>query len=234
MPALWIDLAHTFRRAVPLLLALGAIHVAANTVLPYALEGWVPWVLLPVVNYFLYRIALFDLRAPYLASFAHQAPPEAIFRFLLVLALPFVLAAGALVLLFLIIRPDNDPVNDLILLCALAVFWLVLSIFGTLLPATAALKPFSIDTALHVAASTWMNVALQLLLVAAVMGAVIIMVMVAGKDWLDDLPAAPPFHHAVDILLTAFGWASQVPAVVILTRAYRFGWPQPVPARSNA
>jgi hypothetical protein len=193
-------------------------------------------VLLPVVNYFLYRIALFDLRPPYLARFAQpkgQVPSEAIFRFTVVLSLPFLLSAFVAFLLPLITQPESDTGKDLIMLAILGVFWMALSVFGTLLPAVAARQPLSPRAALDAARGRWTGVAIQLFLVAGVMGATILIATTVGKYRLNELQAAPPFHYTVDILLNAFGWASQVPTVVILTRAYRQGWPQGTGVAAN-
>jgi len=144
VPTLWNDLARTFLRAVPLLLAFGAVQIAANAVLPYALEGCVTWLLLPIINYFLYRIALFDLRAPYLARYAPPAatvPSEAPIRFLLALSLPFLLAAGVFLVLAVMTLPESETGRDLLLLSGVGALWLALSIFGILLPAAAARNP---------------------------------------------------------------------------------------------
>jgi hypothetical protein len=229
LPTLWNDLARTFLRAVPLLLAAGAAQIAACAVLPYALEGWVIWFLLLVVHYFLYRIALFDLRAPYLARYAPRAaavPPEAPIHFLLALSLPFLLSAGAFLVLAVITFPESETGQDLLLFSSLGASWIALSVFGTLLPAAAARQPLSVDTALRVASGNWTRVALLLFLLGAVGDTAVLLTGFIGRRWLDGLSAAAPFHHAVDILLAAFGWASQVPTVVVLTRAYRQGWPK--------
>lgn len=229
MPTLWNDLARTFLRAVPLLLAFGALQIAANAVLPYALEGRVTWLLLPIINYFLYRIALFDLRAPYLARYAPRAekvPPEAPIRFLLALVLPFLLATGVLFLLMVTIRPESENGGVVVTASGVGALWLALSIFGILLPAVAAGQPVSFDTALRVARKNWTGVALQLYLLGALGGAAFLWAEFMGREWLDDLQAAPPLHYMIDTLLAAVGFASQVPTVVILTRAYRQYWPQ--------
>lgn len=229
MPTLWNDLARTFLRALPLLLAFGTVQIAANAILPYALEGRVTWLLLPIVNYFLYRIALFDLRAPYLARYAPPAdkvPPETLVRFLLALSLPFLLAAGVFLVLSVMTLPKSESGRDLLLTSGYGALWLALSIFGILLPAAAARQPLSFDTALRVARSNWTGVALQLFLLGALGGAAFLLAEYMGRRWLDDLQAAPPLHHMIDTMLAAIGWASQVPTVVILTRAYRQGWPQ--------
>lgn len=229
MPTLWNDLARTFLRAVPLLLAFGAVQIAANAVLPYAHQGRVTWLLLPILNYFLYRIALFDLRAPYLARYAPPAakvPPETPIRFLLALLLPFLLSAGVFFVVWVFFLPESEKGRDLLLASGYGALWLALSIFGVLLPAAAAGQHLSFDTALRIARDNWTGVALQLFLLGALGGVAFLWAEFIGRRWLDDLQAAPPLHHTIDTLLAAVGMASQVPTVVILTRAYRQGWPQ--------
>jgi hypothetical protein len=231
LPPFWSDVARTTRLAVPLLLVCGAVQVAAVAALPRDLDGLTTWVLLPFVNYILYRIALFDLPAPYLTRLTSGAPPGAPFRFLLSLALPFVLIVGAFVALYLISWPASGMGRMLLNLSLYGLFWLALSFFGTLLPAAAAGQRLSPAAALWAAEGRWTGVAINLFLVAGVGGAGILFAAFSGKFWLDSLQAAPPVHYTVDTLLTALAWASLIPTVVVLTRAYRQGWPQDAAAR---
>ena len=226
MPPFWSDLARTTRHAVPLLVGCGALQVAAVAALPRDLDFGTTLALLPAVNYVLYRIALFDLRAPYLSGFVPDAPPQAPVRFLLAMTLYLFLSLGAFVALHRIIQPETGMGIQLTNLAFLGLIWLALSKFGTLLPAAAAARPLWPGAALRAAEGRWMGVAIDLFLVAGLGGAAILVAAFLGKARLEGLQAAPPLHYTVDTLLTALAWASLIPTVVVLTRAYWRAWSQ--------
>ena len=232
MPPFWSDVARTTRLAVPLLLVCGAVQVAAVAALPRDVERWTSWALFFLVNYFLYRIALFDLPAPYLAMHIPGAPHEAPFGFFYVfMLLLWVLRVGSFVVIFVFYSEVPDTSLHPSILVPFGLFWLALSVFGTLLPAAAAGRALSPAAALQAAEGRWTGVAINLFLVGGMGGAAILISSVVGEHWLDSLQAAPPFHYTVDTLLTALAWASLIPTVVVLTRAYRQGWPQDAAAR---
>lgn len=231
MPPFWPDLARVTRRALPLLLAIAALHTLGHHALAREDRAWVIFALFPPATYLLYRIALFDLRAPCLAPFVRRQMPdlprEAFLRFVLVLVLPFLIACAALFLLARVVQPDSREATTLVLFTVAGLFWLLLARLGTLLPAAAAGQPFSPRAALMAGRHTWTGVALQLYLIAGLGGLALFIAVAQAYHWLDRLQAAPPLHHTLDILITALGWANLIPTTVILTRAYTQAWPRP-------
>jgi hypothetical protein len=85
--------------------------------------------------------------------------------------------------------------------------------------------------------TTFVTFALQpptLLLLPFLYGTVMLFLLSRAYDWLERSGLPTPATVAADIVLTAIALVGQVLTVVILTRAYRLGWPQAAPAQSDA
>lgn len=113
--------------------------------------------------------------------------------------------------------------------------WLMLFVmllaFGTLFPAAAESQPFSPGNALHVAKQTWRSVGLQLLLLPGLGGLLLLLFWRHSEVALDTMSLPQPLDFLAETVLTAIHSVTHVFTIVILTRAYRQGWPQTTSAR---
>jgi hypothetical protein len=241
--SLFKEIAQNVKGAVPLLLGFAAVLV----LLPMLFSGGTGGsgtsvVIWGILSYYLHRAALFDLGFNLLGKPVTRTeapvPPESIGRFLFLYLIFIGLSVvPALVVAFKIATPteaSKESFIGVILIVALPLMWVLLILFGTLFPAAAARQSLSPLAALRAARRTWWRIALQLLLLPFLYGVVMLFLLSKAYAWLEGSGLPMPVTVAVDILLTAVATVGQVLTVVVLTRAYRIGWPQTATAEPSA
>lgn len=233
MPSLWIDLARNIRRAVPLLFVYSTAH---SLILLFTDGGsGTQLIMLVFLGYSLFRAALFETSPLSISARSGESalPPEAIGKFLLVALLFGALTLGPSIIVAIMATGNEERELSHVLLWTFAIFlplsWVLLSTFGTLLPAAAAGEPFSPLTALQAASKTWPHVALQLLLLPGLCGSALALSHLWALVTLESWSLPHPIYFGADVVIGAIASVTHVVTVVILTRAYRSAWPGAAP-----
>ncbi len=187
-----------------------------------------------ILIYFFHRQVLFDLRIPVfgkpVAPDSAKVPENSMVRFILVsvffIQIPLVAAVAAATKWETVhggFESRQFVANSMVISAVL--LWILLSVFGTLLPAAASRQPFSVPRAWQAGRKTGLVVAFQLLVFVglsyAAVFALAMLVTWAFGSTLD----APPLSYAVEIIFGALFLLPSLMTVVILVRAFKRAYP---------
>jgi hypothetical protein len=122
-------------------------------------------------------------------------------------------------------RHRAGEVTPAIMVSAFGLAWIVLSLFGTILPAVIDHRPASLFMALQAARQRWFSLVQHLLVLVILPGSALQFLSLFRQGWQKrySLPVPMQVASLFGFWLASFCLAAI--ATVILTRAYREGWP---------
>lgn len=231
MPSITSEIIEAIKTNFWLLLLYSAIMTAFSAMLPTRTgSSSGSYAVLTILIYYLYRQVLFGLWMPLfgkpVADDAAKIPKDSMIRFMLVsfLFIGVALVPGVVVAIKWS-AGDKGRTIGILLMTLVPLLWILLSAFGTLLPAAASRQPFSVPRAWQAGRKTGLVVAFQLLVFvglsyAAVFALAMLLTWAFGST-LD----APPLSYAVEIFFGALFLLPSLMTVVILVRAFKRAYP---------
>lgn len=192
------------------------------------------FVVVTFLIYYLHRQVLFGfkLRASgkVIAPVGAEIPKDSVGRFILVSLLftGIALVPGIVAAIKWAAVPghfDKQQFMGMLILVSIPTLWLLLSVFGTLLPAAASRQPFSVPRAWQAGRKTGLVVAFQLLVFVGLSYAAVLALAMLVTWAFGSTLDAPPLSYAVGFIFGALFLLPSLITVVILVRAFNRAYP---------
>mgnify|MGYP000915347947 CR=1 FL=1 len=235
MPSIASEIIKAIKANLWMLLLYSAMVTTFSAMLPTRTgNSGGSYAVVTILIYYLHRQVLFDLRLrpsgkPVVAH-AAKIPKDSLLRFMLVSGL---FIAVALVPAWFVAFKwatvhgglDKQHLMGMLLLLGIPMLWILLSAFGTLLPAAASRQPFSVPRAWKAGQKTGLVVAFQLLVFVGLSYAAVFALAVLLNKAFGSTLDAPPLSYAVEIFFGALFLLPSLMTVVILVRAFKRAYP---------
>jgi hypothetical protein len=238
MQSITSDMVKAIKANFPMLLIFAAILAALPLILPSKSQNsGSGLVVSSIIIYYLHRQVLFDLP---MSLWGKARPPEgvdmpaeSVVRFIfvsLLFTLLFVVPAAFVGYKWSMLvrhRFDETQFIGMTMTVGAVLLWILLSAFGTALPAAASKLPFSPSRAFQAGRKTGLRVAMQLVLFPGLTFVAVLGLLIVVGQILDPDALAAPLSFGFDIVATALFLIPSVMTVVILVRAFKAAYPAP-------